>query len=92
MSGRTTRFEQGSIFWRRFLQSLCEAGGTVIGIGKIGDIYAHTGVTEEVRASGHEALWEETLAALTRTQDRSLVMTNFVDFDALHGHRRDVHG
>ena len=74
------------------LQSLCEAGGTVIGIGKVGDIYAHTGVTEEVRASGHEALWEETLAALTRTQDRSLVMTNFVDFDALHGHRRDVHG
>ena len=34
------------------LQSLCDHGGSVIGIGKIGDIYAHTGMTEEVRANG----------------------------------------
>ena len=74
------------------LQRLCEAGGTVTGIGKIGDIFAHRGVTEEIRASGHAALWAETLAALARAQDQSLVMTNFVDFDALYGHRRDVLG
>jgi phosphopentomutase len=74
------------------LQRLCEQGGSVIGIGKIGDIYAHTGLTEEVRASGHPALWRETLSALERTGDRSIVMTNFVDFDALYGHRRDVTG
>jgi phosphopentomutase len=74
------------------LQSLADAGGTVIGIGKIADIYAHTGITEEIRASGHPALWEETLAALDRAPDRSITMTNFVDFDALYGHRRDVAG
>ena len=74
------------------LQKLCEAGGSVLGVGKIGDIYAHTGISEEIRASGHPALWQETLAALQRAGDRSLVMTNFVDFDALHGHRRDVLG
>jgi phosphopentomutase len=74
------------------LQKVCAAGGSVIGVGKIGDIYAHTGITEEIRASGHPALWQNTLSALQRTGDRSLVMTNFVDFDALYGHRRDVAG
>ena len=34
----------------------------------------------------------ETLAALARAPDQSLVMTNFVEFDALYGHRRDVLG
>jgi phosphopentomutase len=74
------------------LQRVSEAGRDVIGIGKIADIYAHTGVTEEVRASGHDALWRETLAALNRCGDGGLVMTNFVDFDAVFGHRRDPIG
>jgi len=74
------------------LQRVSEAGRDVIGIGKIADIYAHTGVTEEVRASGHDALWRETLAALDRCGDGGLVMTNFVDFDAVFGHRRDPIG
>lgn len=74
------------------LQRVSEAGRDVIGIGKIADIYAHTGVTEEVRASGHAALWRETLAALDRCGDGGLVMTNFVDFDAVFGHRRDPIG
>ncbi len=74
------------------LQRISEAGRDVIGIGKIADIYAHTGVTEEVRASGHDALWQETLAALDRCGDGGLVMTNFVDFDAVFGHRRDPIG
>lgn len=74
------------------LQRLCDEGGSVIGIGKIGDIFAHTGMSEEVRASGHPVLWDETFAALERAGDRSVVMTNFVDFDALYGHRRDVLG
>ncbi|MFK7909443.1 MAG: phosphopentomutase [Akkermansiaceae bacterium] len=74
------------------LQKLVDTGGTVIGLGKIGDIFAHTGMTEEVRASGHEALWKETLAAMERAEERSIVMTNFVDFDAVYGHRRDPLG
>ena len=74
------------------LKRVSEAGRDVIGIGKIADIYAHTGVTEEVRASGHPALWKETLSALDRCGDGGLVMTNFVDFDAVFGHRRDAIG
>jgi len=74
------------------LQKLTDSGGTVIGVGKIGDIFAHTGMSEEVRASGHPALWKETLAAMDRAPERSIVMTNFVDFDAVYGHRRDPEG
>lgn len=74
------------------LQKHTKSGGTVIGIGKIGDIFAHTGMSKEVRASGHPALWTETLAAMGSAPERSIVMTNFVDFDALYGHRRDPHG
>ena len=68
----------------------------MIGVGKIGDIFAHTGMSEEIRATGHPALWQETFAAIDRTRTaqttRSIVMTNFVDFDALYGHRRDTIG
>ncbi len=74
------------------LQKLTNSGGKVIGIGKIGDIFARTGISEEVCATGHPALWTETLAAMDRAPERSIVMTNFVDFDALYGHRRDPLG
>ena len=49
-------------------------------------------MTEEIRASGHDALWTETTRAMIGAPDRSIVMTNFVDFDMLYGHRRDVEG
>jgi phosphopentomutase len=74
------------------LQRLHDDGGTVIAIGKIADIYAHCGITRTVKASGHDALMDATLAALDEAGERSLIMTNFVDFDMLYGHRRDVAG
>ncbi|QTP57395.1 phosphopentomutase [Billgrantia antri] len=74
------------------LQKLESDGGEVIAIGKIADIYAHCGVTRTLKASGHDALMDATLAALEEAGERSLVMTNFVDFDTLYGHRRDVAG
>ncbi|WP_163557778.1 phosphopentomutase [Halomonas sp. NO4] len=74
------------------LQKLFEAGGEVIAIGKIADIYAHCGVSRTLKASGHDALMDATLAALEAAGERSLVMTNFVDFDMVYGHRRDVAG
>ena len=64
----------------------------MVGIGKIGDIYAHTGMSEEIRATGHEDLLARTLEVLDRRQDHSIIVTNFVDFDAVWGHRRNVVG
>lgn len=74
------------------LQRLVEAGGEVISIGKIADIYAHCGISRAIKASGHDALMDATLKALDSAGANSLVMTNFVDFDMLYDHRRDVAG
>lgn len=67
-------------------------GGTVISVGKIGDIFAHSGTGREVKADGNDALMDATLKEMQSTGDRTLVFTNFVDFDTLFGHRRDVIG
>jgi phosphopentomutase len=74
------------------LDKLVAAGGEVISVGKIADIYAHQGITRKVKASGNAALFDATLNALSEAPDRSIVFTNFVDFDMLYGHRRDVAG
>ncbi len=74
------------------LDKLVAAGGDVISIGKIADIYAHKGITKKVKASGNAALFDATLDALGSAGDRTVVFTNFVDFDMLYGHRRDVDG
>jgi len=74
------------------LDKLVEDGGDVISIGKIADIYAHQGITKKVKASGNAALFDATLDTLKDATDRSIVFTNFVDFDMLYGHRRDVAG
>ena len=74
------------------LDKLAESGGEVISIGKISDIYAHQGITKKIKATGNPALFDATLAALADAPDRSIVFTNFVDFDMLYGHRRDASG
>jgi phosphopentomutase len=74
------------------LDKLVADGGEVISVGKISDIYAHQGITRKIKATGNAALFDATLDALRDAQDRSIVFTNFVDFDMLYGHRRDVQG
>ncbi len=74
------------------LDMLVESGGQVIGIGKIPDIFAHRGISKEVRATGNEALFDATLDEFGSAPERSIVFSNFVDFDMLYGHRRDVEG
>ena len=74
------------------LDKLVDSGGEVISVGKIADIYAHRGVTRKIKATGNAALFDATLEALSEAPDRSIVFTNFVDFDMLYGHRRDVDG
>ncbi len=74
------------------LDHLQAAGGEVIAIGKIADIYAHCGVTQVIKADGNMALFDATLSALEQAGTQSLIFTNFVDFDMLYGHRRNVAG
>jgi phosphopentomutase len=74
------------------LDKLVESGGEVISIGKIADIFAHQGISRKIKATGNAALFDATLKALETAPDRSIVFTNFVDFDMLYGHRRDIEG
>jgi phosphopentomutase len=77
---------------KTLLDKLSADGGDVISVGKISDIYAHQGITKKIKATGNAALFDATLDALGDAGDRSIVFTNFVDFDMLYGHRRDVEG
>ncbi|MBB4143605.1 phosphopentomutase [Rhizobium rhizoryzae] len=74
------------------LDRLVEAGRSVHAVGKIGDIFAHQGVSRIIKANGNMALMDATLSVIDEAQDGDLVFTNFVDFDMLYGHRRDVPG
>ncbi|HWA20132.1 MAG TPA: phosphopentomutase [Devosia sp.] len=74
------------------LDRLKSAGRQVFAIGKISDIYAGSGVTHKIKASGNMVLFDRTLEALDMARDGDYVMTNFVDFDQEYGHRRDVVG
>ena len=74
------------------LDRLVEAGRRVHAVGKIGDIFAHKGISRVIKAHRNEALFDATLATLDEARDGDLVFTNFVDFDSVYGHRRDVPG
>jgi phosphopentomutase len=74
------------------LDRLCEAGGQVYAVGKIGDIFSHRGISKLYKADGNHALFDTTLQALHEAPPRTLVFSNFVDFDMLYGHRRDIAG
>lgn len=74
------------------LQRHAESGGSVVSIGKIGDIFAHAGTGEEIKAAGNDGVFEALTAVTARDRDNALVVANFVDFDTLYGHRRDPAG
>ena len=74
------------------LDKLIDDGGEVVSIGKIADIFAHQGISKKCKADGNTALFDTTLEAMKSASERSIIFTNFVDFDSLYGHRRDVLG
>jgi phosphopentomutase len=74
------------------LNVLSEAARDVITVGKIGDIYAHSGTGREVKVSGFETLMATTLAEMQTLRPGGFLMANFVNFDTDFGHRRDVPG
>lgn len=74
------------------LDKLVEQNKTVIAIGKVADIYAHRGISQRIKADGNDKLFEALLDCAKTALDNSLVFVNFVDFDMLYGHRRDIEG
>ncbi len=75
------------------LNRLQAAGIRTIGVGKIADIFAGSGISESHPTKSNkegmaviEGLWYE------RRGTSHLIFANLVDFDSLYGHRRDPAG
>lgn len=78
---------------RTVLNDLSDTGVEIIGVGKISDIFAGSGINRscptESNAQGCETI--DRLLAESPQTDR-LIFANLVDFDMLYGHRRDPAG
>src|SRR4051794_2131213 len=73
------------------LDHIRDAGQSVVGIGKISDIFAGRGLSFSIHSEGNNDGMHLTLEALA-TLDRGLLFVNLVDFDMVYGHRNDVAG
>jgi phosphopentomutase len=69
-----------------------EAGGQTHGVGKIGDIFSMQGIDRLHKGADDAALFEHLLTLADSAAPGSLTFANFVEFDSLYGHRRDVSG
>lgn len=86
---------------RFVLQALQDAKVPTIGVGKIGDIYAHIGLDQSYPTKSNSHGMNLVAALLghdtsdTTSEGRfthGYMMVNLVEFDSLYGHRRDVQG
>lgn len=76
---------------RTVLDKIKESGLDVIGVGKIGDIFAMAGITESYPTHSNREGMEKTSELLSRDFS-GLCFVNLVDFDMLFGHRQDAEG
>lgn len=77
---------------KTLLDHVKEEGGEVVALGKISDIFAAQGVSRLVKGADNMALFDALLKVTDEVGDKSLTFVNFVDFDMLFGHRRDIKG
>jgi len=75
------------------LNRLSENGVETVGVGKIGDIFAGSGLEADHHTANNEEGCDLIDRLLAETLDRpQLIVANLVDFDSLFGHRRDPEG
>lgn len=68
-----------------------DAGRHVYALGKIGDIFSMQGI-DAVRKGADDKLMRDLIELVETALEGSLTFANFVEFDSLYGHRRDVSG
>ncbi|KAF0121103.1 MAG: phosphopentomutase, partial [bacterium] len=73
------------------LDVLKEAGLSVIGVGKISDIFAGRGLSLTIPTENNLDGIIKTIEAIKYT-NKGLIFTNLIDFDMIWGHRKDVKG
>jgi phosphopentomutase len=74
------------------LDRAAAAGRAVVSVGKVADIFAGRGISLTVKGADNMALFDRLLEQADEAPDGAIVFANFVDFDTLYGHRRDVAG
>jgi phosphopentomutase len=75
------------------LDLLEQKGFVTVGIGKIGDLFGHRGLSAEIHTHSNEDGVDRTLESMKKyRKQRGLIFVNLVDFDMLYGHRRNVGG
>jgi phosphopentomutase len=67
-------------------------GRDIVTIGKIDDIFAHRGTGRNKKGDDNDALFDRMLEGIAQLSNGGLLFANFVDFDTVYGHRRDVVG
>lgn len=77
---------------KTILDLLKNAGYDVVGIGKIGDIFAGRGFTESTPTKSNSHGMDLIRAAIRKQELHGLVMANLVEFDSEFGHRNDPDG
>jgi phosphopentomutase len=87
---RTPRRHDFSLEPRRpnYLSLARQAGHKVYGVGKIGDIFAHQDMDDELPTTSNVDGINKT-EQLLRSVDDGLIFTNLVETDMLWGHRND---
>ena len=68
------------------------AGRATNAVGKIGDIFSMQGIGRLWKGASDADLAEHLLTLANTAEPGSLTFANFVEFDSLYGHRRDVAG
>ncbi|MFN2135079.1 MAG: phosphopentomutase [Candidatus Promineifilaceae bacterium] len=74
------------------LDKIKDAGLMVHAVGKINDIFVGQGITSYVYTADNMDGVDKTIAAMRERQERGLIFTNLVDFDAKYGHRNNPQG
>jgi phosphopentomutase len=77
---------------KTILDLAAEEGRDVVTIGKIGDIFAHRSTGRVLKGDGNDSLFDRMLEGLDSLREGGLLFANFIDFDSIYGHRRDVAG
>lgn len=62
-----------------------------VGIGKIEDIFASTGITRSIHSHGNKECCDSLIKELPKSY-KGLLFVNLVDFDMKYGHRNDIKG
>ncbi|WP_170560907.1 phosphopentomutase [Ruegeria atlantica] len=68
-----------------------DAGRRVHAVGKIGDIFSMQGI-DTLRKGSDAELMGHLSDLVEEAEEGSLTFANFVEFDSLYGHRRDISG